>query len=31
MSPDTVNVSAPTTPNTGPIFYRNSGGQCVVM
>ncbi|EEH35564.2 hypothetical protein PAAG_06611 [Paracoccidioides lutzii Pb01] len=31
MSPDTVNVSAPTPPNTGPIFYRNSGGQCIVM
>ncbi|PGH35982.1 hypothetical protein GX50_01152 [[Emmonsia] crescens] len=31
MSPDTVNIAAPKAPETGSVFLRNSGGQCIVM
>ncbi|OJD14212.1 hypothetical protein AJ78_05426 [Emergomyces pasteurianus Ep9510] len=31
MSPDTINIAAPKAPEAGPVFLRNSGGQCIVM
>ncbi|PGH03649.1 hypothetical protein GX51_03913 [Blastomyces parvus] len=30
MSPNT-NIASPKVPETGPVFVRNSGGQCIVM
>ncbi|OJD21260.1 hypothetical protein ACJ73_07401 [Blastomyces percursus] len=31
MSPNTANITSPKVPETGPVFVRNSGGQCIVM